>query len=102
MDSVFICDIFNQVILRFNPEILNVPENLGFADQEALISFLNMFDSFCSFIAERNFCYTAIENVVYNTFRFSKKMCTQISKIIDDNFQQIRMNYIIDRLKEFD
>lgn len=97
-----VCDIFNQVILRFNPEILNVPENLGFADQEALISFLNMFDSFCSFIAERNFCYTAIENVVYNTFRFSKKMCTQISKIIDDNFQQIRMNYIIDRLKEFD
>ncbi len=95
-------DIFNQAILRFDPEIFNAPEALGFADQEALIDFLNMFDSFCSFIAERNFCYTAIENVVYNTFRFSKKMCKHISKIINANFQQIRMNYIIGRLKEYD
>lgn len=95
-------NIFHQVLLRFNPEILDMPEDYGFVDRDAFINFLNMFDSFCSFIVERNFCYTTIESVVYNTFRFSKKMCTQISRLIDDNFQQIKMNYIIDRLKEYD
>lgn len=95
-------DIFEKAILRFNPEIISKYENYGFPNQDSFIEFLNMFDSFCSFMVERNFDYSAIENVVYTSFRFPKETCKQISKYIDDNFHQIKINYIIDKLKEWE
>ncbi|GFI50144.1 hypothetical protein IMSAGC020_01350 [Lachnospiraceae bacterium] len=58
-------------------DIFNVFKALGIVNREALIDFLNMFDFFCSVTVERNFCYTAIENVVYNIVGFSKK-CVSI------------------------
>lgn len=93
-------EIFDQVILRFNPEIIDKYEDFGFADQDEFLKFLNMFDSFCAFMAEKNYYYTTIEKISYNSFRFPKTVCKQISKIIDSNFQQIKINYIIDKLKE--
>lgn len=98
--SEAIHSIFDNVILRFDINIIDDFEKYGFSSQDAFTDFLNMLDSFCSYMAERNFCRSTIEEYAKYHMRFSTKLCKLIAKIIDDNFQQFKINYIIDNLKK--
>lgn len=92
-------EIFDCAILRYDIGIIKKYEKCGFSSEDALIDFLNALDGFCSYMVERNFSRSSIEKYVWHHMRFSSKLCKQIAGIIDDNFQQIKMNYIIDNLK---
>ena len=100
--SKAINDMFEQSVLRFNPQIIEKYEDYGFSNEDAMADVLNVFVSFCLFVAEENFYYTAIEDMVYKNFRLPKKICKLIAEIIDNNFQQIKINYIIERLKKIE
>lgn len=92
-------EIFDHAILRFDINVIDKYEKYGFSSQEELADFLNALDSFCSYMVERNFCSSAIEEYAKYNMRFSSKLCRQIAKIIDTNFQQLKINYIVDSLK---
>lgn len=92
-------EIFNHAILRFDIKIVDRYDKCGFPSQDALIDFLNVLDSFCSYMVERNFCCSTIEEYAKYNMRFSSKLCKQIAEIIDKNFQQFKINYIMDNLK---
>lgn len=92
-------EIFDRAILRFDIKIIDKYEKCGFPSQNALIDFLNVLDNFCSYMVERNFCCSTIEGYAKLNMRFSSKLCKQIAEIIDENFQQLKINYIIDNLK---
>lgn len=92
-------EIFERALLRFDIKFLEKYEKCGFSSQDALIEFLNVMDSFCSYMVERNFCCSTIEVYAKNIMRFSPKLCKQIAEIIDANFRQFQVNYIIDSLK---
>ena len=91
--------IFDCAILRYDIEIIDKYEECGFSSVDALIDFLNVLDGFCSYMVERNFSRSSIEKYVWHHMRFPSKLCKRIAGIIDDNFQQIKINYIIDNLK---
>jgi len=97
--STVMKEMFDSAILRFDIDIIDKYEDYGFSSQEALTDFLNMLDSFCSYMVERNFCRSSIEKYAKYNMRFSSKLCKQIASIIDRNFQQLKINYIIDHLK---
>lgn len=97
--SKVVQEIFDHAILRFDIKILDKYEKYGFPSKDSLTEFLNVLDSFCSYMAERNFCCSTIEEYAKHTMRFSSKLCKQIAKIIDTNFQQLKINYIIDNLR---
>lgn len=92
-------EIFSHAILRFDIKIIDRYDECGFPSQDALIDFLNVLDSFCSYMVERNFCCSTIEEYANYNMRFSRKLCKQIAEIIDKNFQQFKINYIMDNLK---
>lgn len=100
--SKVIQDIFNRTILRLDVNAVNEYENLGFTSQSAMLEFMNMLDNFCSYMVERNYCCSTIERFVQTNMRFSKEMCKKIAEIVDENFQQLKLNYIIDKLKQID
>lgn len=97
--SKVVQEIFNSAILRFDAKIIEKYDSLGFHSQDALIDFLNVLDSFCSYMVEKNFCCSTIEEYARYNMRFSAKLCKQIAGIIDKNFQQFKINYIMDNLK---
>lgn len=97
--SKVVQDIFERAILRFDIKFIDKYEKCGFPNQDALIEFLNVLDNFCSYMVERNFGCSTIEGYARNIMRFSPKLCKQIAEIIDENFRQFQISYIIDNLK---
>lgn len=97
--SKVVQETFECAILRFDIRIIDRYEKYGFPCQEALIDFLNVLDGFCSYMVERNFSRSSIEGYAKFNMRLSTKLCKQIAEIIDNNFQQLKINYIIDKLK---
>lgn len=92
--------IFQRAILRFDPQILDQSAEIGFNDRDALLEFLNVLDSMCVFLIERNFTCSAIEKFIYQQFRISKKNCSELAKLIDANFSELKMNRIIELLNK--
>lgn len=92
-------EIFERALLRFDTKFIDKYEKCGFSSQDAMIEFLNVMDSFCSYMIERNFCCSTIEVYAKNIMRFSPKLCKQIAEMIDANFRQFQVNYIIDNLR---
>lgn len=97
--SEVVQEIFERALLRFDIKFIKKYEECGFPSKNALIDFLNVMDSFCSYMVERNFCCSTIEGYAKHNMRFSSKLCKQIAEAIDNNFQQFQVNYIIDNLK---
>lgn len=97
--SKVIQEIFERALLRFDIRFIDKYEKCGFSSQDALIQFLNVMDSFCSYMVERNFCCSTIEGYAKSFLRFSPKLCKQVAESIDNNFRQFQVNYIIDNLK---
>lgn len=95
-------EIFDMVILRYNPQILQEYEKFGYVSEDAFIEFLNILDSMCSLIVKRNLHIDAIEKFIYMNTRLPKDTCKQMAKIIDKNFESLKMSYIIEELSKLD
>lgn len=95
-------EIFDRAILRFDISIADEYEKYGFSSQEALYDYLNTLDNMCTFIVQKNLHRTSIEWYVKFHLRFSNEMCKKLTDAIDTNLNQLKMNYIIDKLKFMD
>ncbi len=92
--------IFNKGVLRFYPEIINEYEQYEFESTETFSNFLNAFGSLCDFIIEQNFYYDSIVKALYNNMRLSKELCEYIAKLIEGNFQTMKLTLILKKLDE--
>lgn len=95
-------NIFFRAILRFDRDIINEYEKWGFSDLDAMLNFFNMLDGLCAYLIEMNCSRSTIEKFVYNNMRLSKNLSAELATLIDDNFHDLKINYIIDKLKRFD
>jgi hypothetical protein len=93
-------DLFGQTILRFNQDILMDYKKYGFDNQDAFADFLNILDTLCTYIVQKNMYRNAIENFIYFQTRLQKELCKKITDLIDENFDTMKLNYIIDRLND--
>lgn len=91
-------EIFDRAILRYSPQIMQDYEKYGFSNDDSFIEFLNVLDSMCTVIVERNFHIEAIEVFLYANIRLPQKICKQMARIIDKNFESMKLNYIIERM----
>lgn len=101
-DSKKACEIINhiftQTTLRYNPNILQDYEKYGFDNGSSFADLLNAQDGLCSFMVDKNMHRDAMKDFVYTQTRLPKDLCKQIADIVDSNFNELRMNYIIEKL----
>ncbi|MCM1087736.1 MAG: hypothetical protein NC419_06235 [Muribaculaceae bacterium] len=90
--------IFENAILRYNSDILQNYEKYCFDNGSAFADFLNAQDGLCSFIISKNMHRNTMENFIYMQTQLPKGLCRQMADIIDKNFNNLRMNYIIGKL----
>jgi len=90
--------IFERAVLRFDPNIPQRYEELGFANEDIFIDFLNTFNAVCTFVVSKNFCFDAIEDFIFTRTRLPKKVCIRVAEMLDENFNQLKINYIVERL----
>ena len=95
-------EIFNHAILRFNPNISQKYSEFGFENEESFIDFLNVFDSMCTFVISRNLHCESIEQFIERKTKLPKKLCTKITELINMNFNQLQLNFIIERLNKME
>ena len=95
-------EIFNMTVLRFNPKIIQEYEKFGYTSEDNFIEFLNVLDAMTMYMVRRNLHVEAIKNSIYMNTRLPHSICEQMAKIIDKNFESLKMNYIIDTLNKLD
>lgn len=93
-------EMFGKTILRFHVDILEEYTKYGFDNMAAFGGFLNVFDSLCTYVVKKNLYCDAIEDVLYSQMRLQKPLCRKITDLIDFNFREMKLNYIIERLEE--
>ncbi len=96
------CDImeqvFNRAVLRFHPNITQEYEKYHFDNGKAFTEFLNAQDGLCSYMIGKTMHYEAMLSFVYMQTRLPKELCKKLVDMVDGNFNELRMNYIIERL----
>lgn len=95
-------DIFNLAILRYNPQIIREYEKFGYTSQDSFIEFLNVLDSMIMYMVRKNLHIDAIGKFIYMNTRLPHNVCEQMAKIIDKNFESLKMSYIVDALSKMD
>lgn len=90
--------IFNLTILRYNPNILRDYEKYGFDNGNSFVDFLNAQDSLCTCMIEKNMHRDVMEDFIYVQTRVSKELCKQLADMVDHNFNELRLNYIMEKL----
>lgn len=93
-------EMFGKTILRFHADILEEYTKYGFDNMPAFGEFLNVFDSLCTYAVKKNLYRDAIEDVLYSQMRLQRPLCRKITDLIDVNFREMKLNYIIERLEE--
>ncbi len=93
-------EIFKRSILRFDPDMPKRFEKFGFESEEAFIDFLNVFDAVCTFVVGKNLCRESIEEFIYVRTRLPKPVCLKLTELLDENFSQLKINYIIEKLNK--
>lgn len=89
-------------ILRFDPNITKKYEEYGFDNQGAFIDFLNVYDAICTFVIGKNLCCEAMEEFIYFKTRMPERLCKKTAKLLDENYRQLQINYIIEKLNKLD
>lgn len=92
--------IFEQCILRFDPEFVNSYEEYGFHILEDFNEIIFLLDSLVAFLVRRNLNSRAMADAIYVNIRISKKLCQYIAERIDRSFDRIQMKLIVDKLYE--
>lgn len=102
VDSTRACEVIEQVfsrtILRYHPSILEDYKQYGFDNRKIFVDFLNAQDGLCSYAVDKNLHCDAIEEFVFMQTRLSRELCKKMTDMIDKNFNELRMNYIIEKL----
>lgn len=91
-------DIFDEAIIRFNPEFADAYEEYGFISRDMFIDNISVMETLSSFAVKKNFSLNAIEKLTYRNIRLSKKTCHHIANRINKAFDQIRFKLIIEKL----
>lgn len=92
--------IFARAILRFDPALPEKYSELGFENQKAFVDFLNVFDAVCTFAVSKNLCLEAMEDFCYTKTRLSRKLCKRVAELLDENLNQLKLNFIVETLKK--
>lgn len=90
--------VFEQAMLRYNPQIANNYEEFYFESKDTFVSILNVFESLCTFIVSRNLYRTAITEAISVNLRLSEKLCQYISDTIDRNFEHLQIKMLVEKL----
>ncbi|MDE5939274.1 MAG: hypothetical protein K2H37_09360 [Lachnospiraceae bacterium] len=90
--------VFNCAVLRFHPNIMQEYEKYHFDNGNSFADFLNAQDGICSYMIEKNMHYDEMKSFVYMQTRLPKELCKKLVDMVDKNFNELRMNYIIEKL----
>lgn len=90
--------VFDCAVLRFHPNIMQEYEKYHFDNANSFADFLNAQDGLCSYMIEKNMHYDVMKSFVYMQTRLPKELCEKLVDMVDKNFNELRMNYIIEKL----
>lgn len=90
--------VFEQCIIRLNPAIIEQYNKFEIASEDAFRSLVSVLASLSSFSVKNNLYIDEIAKVIYRNTRLSKTMCQYISKKIDENFEELRLMLIMQKL----
>lgn len=92
--------IYEQAIIRHNPDLDERFSEYGLADQDTFVGIISVLISLTTFIVTRNLYSSAIYDAVRLNTRLTASMCKHIADKIDQNFDQIRFRLIMEKLYE--
>lgn len=90
--------IFEEAVVRFNPDIDEKYEEFGLKSEDAILDIISVLLSLCEFTVKRSLYTDAIYETIYRNTRLSKKMCRYITNKINKNYEEIRMKLILEKL----
>lgn len=90
--------IFNEGIIRYNPNIEEKYKEYGLEVKEELENILGVLDSISTFVVANNLCKNAIGETIQYNLRLSHELSKYIAEIIDKNFEKLRTIIIVKKL----
>lgn len=95
---VIIDSIFENVILRFDPEFEKKYIEYNINNQEIWNDIITVIDSITTFLVIKKLKKGIMSKVIHNNLRLSQDTCNYIEKKIEDNYSQIQYNLILSKL----
>ena len=92
--------IFEQYILRLNPEFIDSYEEYEFQMQKDFREVTYLLDSLVGFLVKRSLSKQAMVDAIYANIRLSRDLCRYIADLADRSFDRIQMKLIVDKLYE--
>lgn len=92
--------IFEQMVLRYNPEASECYAHYGFENKQSLLNVADVMQTIAVFCVVKNFYVSAICKVVYENTRLSEKLCNYIAEIVDRNFYSIQSRLLFEQIGE--
>lgn len=90
--------IFEELIVRFNPEFSSLYKKAGFKKEEDFIDAAVAISSLTDFVIKKNYTRNTIEDIFQEISRLNDKTTAYIADKINDNFSELRMVYILEAL----
>ncbi len=102
-DTIKIIDfIYQDFIIRNNPDFFDQYKQLGFTDKESLQKTVFVLDSITEFVIEKNYTQAAIAEALEDLTRLNKSICVYVAQKIDDNFQSLQIKVLLQKLNKID
>lgn len=90
--------IFDQVILRLNPNVQDRYAEFGLGNQEEFFNVGGVLNSICTVIVSQNLHKDAMSGMIRFNTRLSREISEYISDKIDQNFESLKMQLILKKL----
>ncbi len=94
----FIDNIWVQYVLRFNPKIKT--ENDFNLNAEQVNELMSVIDGLAMHSVSRLLTYDGIEELISERTGMGEEFCSYLARKIDKDFNELRLNYIISKLRD--
>lgn len=93
-------DIFNNQILRYDPEFCKTFEEYDLDDEEELLEIARTLEVLARICISRKYTKKAIARSCWELFRLNEQNCMYIAEKIDSHWRELQMNRIIEFTSE--
>ena len=94
--------IFNELILRFNPDFSKGYRKLGFQKEEDFEEVAFAISSLSNYVARKNYSKSVIRDMFQEVSRLNKENSAYIAEIIDHNIRELQLTVILDTLEDLE
>lgn len=92
--------VFDNYVMRFNPEFVNSWEQFGMKDKTEMLKVLETINYLTNFYVSNSFAKTAIKKDFLGESGLCDEVCDSYSELVDRNYMEIKINLIFYKVKD--